>query len=297
MRELSFSVPKEYDGIRLKSFLRSYCGISARLMIRLKRESMGIARNGQHAIVTEVLKAGDTVCIRIPDDTKLHEPLSVPLAVVYEDSDLLIVDKPSGMPMYPTPGHDCDSLANAAAAYFLSKGERFSFRPVYRLDKDTTGMVVLAKNSYCAAQLAAKIEKEYVAVCEGTLMGEGTIDQPIGLKEGHSIQREVTEKGERAGTHWRALRRGGGYTLVSFRLGTGRTHQIRVHMAHIGHPLAGDDFYGGGLRFLSRQALHCMNIHFIHPVTQTEMDLSCALPNDIQSLLTVCGMEEYTKTE
>ncbi|MBW7573483.1 RluA family pseudouridine synthase [Caproiciproducens faecalis] len=291
MRELSFLVPKEYDGIRLKSFLRSYCGISARLMIRLKREPAGITRNGQHAIVTEILKAEDEVRIRMPDDTKLQEPLSVPLAVVYEDSDLLVLNKPAAMPMYPTPGHDCDSLANAAAAYFLSHGERLSFRPVYRLDKDTTGLVVLAKNSFCAAQLAGRIEKEYVAVCEGILTGEGTVDEPIGLKEGHRIQREVTDRGERAITHWRTLQNGNGYSLVSFQLKTGRTHQIRVHMAHIGHPLAGDDLYGGNLRLISRQALHCMNIHFIHPITRKRTDLSSTLPEDMRSLLGTCGME------
>ena len=296
MRELSFFVPNEYDGIGLKSFLRSYCGISSRLMIRLKREPMGITRNGLHAIVTETLKAGDAVHVRMPEDHKLHEPLSLPLAVVYEDSDLLIVNKPANMPMYPTPGHDRDSLANVAAAYFSSKGERLAFRPVYRLDKDTTGLVLLAKNPYCAARLAAKIEKEYIAVCEGAICGKGMISAPIGLKAGHKIQREVTVGGDRAVTLWKELEGGKGHTLLALQLKTGRTHQIRVHMAHIGHPLAGDDMYGGSLQLIQRQALHCMSIHFIHPVTKSELNLFCGLPEDMQALLRICGMKKYTKT-
>ena len=296
MRELSFLVPNEYDGIGLKSFLRSYCGISSRLMVRLKREPMGITRNGLHAIVTETLKAGDTVRVRMPEDQKLHEPLNLPLAVVYEDSDLLVVNKPANMPMYPTPGHDRDSLANVAAAYFSSKGERLAFRPVYRLDKDTTGLVLLAKNPYCAARLAAKIEKEYIAVCEGTLFGKGMISAPIGLKAGHKIQREVAVSGDTAVTLWKELESGKGHTLVALQLKTGRTHQIRVHMAHIGYPLAGDDMYGGSLQLIQRQALHCISIRFFHPVAKKEFDISCGLPEDMETLLITCGMKKYTKT-
>nr|WP_319487980.1 RluA family pseudouridine synthase [uncultured Caproiciproducens sp.] len=292
MRELSFLVPNEYDGIGLKSFLRSYCGISSRLMIRLKREPRGITNNDLHAIVTDILKAGDIVRIRMPDDQKQHEPLSLPLAVVYEDSDVLVVNKPADMPMYPTPGHDCDSLANVVAAYFLSMEERLAFRPVYRLDKDTTGLVVLAKNSYCAAHLAAKIEKEYIAVCEGNLFGSGMIKEPIGLKVGHKIQREVTENGDMAITLWKELQCGSGHTLLSFHLKTGRTHQIRVHMSHAGHPLAGDDLYGGSLQLIKRQALHCMGIHFVHPVTKKNLNFSSDMPDDMKDLMDACGMEK-----
>lgn len=295
MRTLEFPVPPEYGGIRLKSFLRGYCGVSARLMIRLKREPNGITVNGAQAIVTRVLCAGDTVRLNLPDDEKQPEPAPYPLSVVLEDDDLLVVEKPAGMPMYPSPGHDRDSLANAAAALFLERGRKIAFRPVYRLDRDTTGLVVLAKNAYCAARLAGKIQKEYFAVCEGILSGTGVMNAPIGLKSGHRVQREVTPNGERAVTHWRALCSGGGHTLVGVCLETGRTHQIRVHFAHMGHPLAGDDLYGGSLEQIERQALHCGNVRFAHPVTGAAVALQSSFPRDMERLLRACGMENTQK--
>ncbi len=295
MRELTFPVPAEYDGIRLKNFLRSYCRLSARLMIKLKREPMGITRNGLHAIVTEQLKAGDVIRLRMPDDDKQLKPVDLPLCIVYEDDDILIADKPADMPMYPSPGHDSDSLANAAAAYFQKKDQKIAYRPVYRLDKDTTGLVILAKNSYSAARLANSIKKEYYAVCEGEFTGSGIIDEPIGLKEGHRIQRAVSPQGERAVTAWRVLCSGKQHSLAALNLETGRTHQIRVHMAHLGHPLAGDDMYGGSCAFIARQALHCGKVRFVHPVTNQEMTFISDLPEDIESLLNVCNLKNTQK--
>lgn len=295
MRALEFPVPDEYDGIRLKNFLRSCCSVSARLMIRLKREPHGITVNGKHAIVTELLHSGDVVRLLLPEDEKRQDPVPYPLSIVFEDDDLLVVDKPAGMPMYPSPGHDRDSLANAAAALFLERGQKIAFRPVYRLDKDTTGLVVLAKNAYSAARLAGKVQKEYSAVCEGILSGEGVFDGPIGLKAGHGIQREVTPHGGKSVTRWRAVRSGGGHTLLCIRLETGRTHQIRVHFSHAGHPLAGDDMYGGSLGKISRQALHCGAIRLVHPVTGETAALQSAFPPDLKELLEACGMESTQK--
>lgn len=296
MRELSFTVPKAYEGIHLKSFLRGYCSVSSRLMVKLKRETMGITNNGQHAIVTETLMPGDIVRLLMPDDPKQLEPVALPFTVIYEDSDILVVDKPTQMPMYPTPSHDRDSLANAVAAYYLSKDEKLAFRPVYRLDKDTTGLVVLAKNSYCAALLAGKLQKEYMAICEGELRGSAIIDSPIGIKAGHRIQREVMSNGKSATTIWESLCSGNDHSLVKLQLKTGRTHQIRVHLSHLGHPLAGDDLYGGSLSLIDRQALHCSDICFVHPVTMQNLHFACDLPADMQNLLITCGMQKYTKT-
>ncbi|HEX2986424.1 MAG TPA: RluA family pseudouridine synthase [Caproiciproducens sp.] len=295
MRKLEFKVPKEYDGIRLKNFLRGFCALSSRLMIRLKREPMGITRNGQHAIVTEVLRGGDLISLLIPDDAKQLEPVPLPLSVLFEDDDILVVDKPADMPMYPAPGHDRDSLANAVAAYFQNHGEKIAFRPVYRLDKDTTGLVVLAKNSYAAARLAGAVHKEYYAICEGELSGGGTVEMPIGIKEGHGIQREVTPNGEKAKTNWQAVGWGNRHSLLKLNLETGRTHQIRVHMAHIGHPLAGDDMYGGQLDLISRQALHCGEICFSHPVTGEKMKLQSKMPQDMQEALHKCNINNTQK--
>ena len=295
MRELAFPVPLEYDGVRLKSFLRGYCGLSSRLMIKLKRQPMGITNNGLHAIVTDTLNTSDVVRILIPDDEKQLEPINLPLSVIYEDCDILVVDKPANMPMYPTPGHDSDSLANAVAAYFLNSAQKLAFRPVYRLDKDTTGLVVLAKNSYAAARLSGSIQKEYIAVCEGKLSGNGVIREPIGLKEGHRIQREVTSDGKDAITKWTAICSANRHSMVALELETGRTHQIRVHLAYLGYPLAGDDIYGGSLSLIARQALHCGKICFIHPVTALKMKFTCDLPSDMQNLLHVCNMKYVQK--
>jgi pseudouridine synthase, RluA family len=294
MRELSFPVPDGYDGIRLKNFLRGCCGVSSRLMIRLKREPMGITRNGLHAIVTETLYGGDIIRLRMPDDIKQQEPAEAPLITVYEDDDLLIVNKPAYMPMYPSPGHDRDSLANVFSARCLQREERIAFRPVYRLDRDTTGLVVLAKNPYSAARLAGQIGKEYIAVCEGELSGTGEIDAPIARKEGHGIQREVAPHGETAVTRWCSLGVGSGYSLLALELETGRTHQIRVHLSYLGHPLAGDDFYGGRIALITRQALHCGSVSFMHPYSGRAMHFDCALPEDMAALLFSCGIQ-YTQ--
>ncbi len=285
MRKLTFTVPPEMEGRKLKSFLRGPCGLSSRLMIRLKYVPMGITCNGRHARVIDLLHAGDIVELTIPEDTAALEPTAVPLDIVYEDDDLLVVNKPAGMPVHPSPGHDTDTLANAALGYFQSKGIFCAFRAVCRLDKDTTGLMVLTKNPYAAARLSGRIHKEYLAVCEGVLEGSGVIDAPIRNKEGFGICREVGEGGVEAVTHWTAVSQKDGCTLLRLWLETGRTHQIRVHLSSIGHPLAGDDMYGGSTDRIDRQALHCCLAVFTHPVTGTELRFCAPLPADMRVLI------------
>lgn len=296
MRQLTFKVSQEFDGIMVKSFLRGYCGVSARLLVKLKRQPCGLTVNGIRVRSIDILHNGDIICITMQDDEKQLEPNAMPVCIAFEDDDVLVVDKPFDMPIYPSPSHDCDSLANAVAAYYLAHGEKLAFRPVYRLDKDTSGLIVLAKNAYSAAKLAFTIQKEYTAICEGILSGSGTIDLPIQLKEGHGIQREaVREGGIPAVTHWQAVDSGKEHTLLKLRLETGRTHQIRVHLSHIDHPLAGDDMYGGSLEHIGRQALHCSQVSFIHPVTEKSVLLSSNLPDDMQELAFSCGFSKCTK--
>lgn len=285
MRTISFPVDQEYDGVTLKGFLRGRHGLSSGLFAELKRIPGGLKRNGNPVIATDVLRAGDYVILSLPNETLSAEPVSLPLNVVYEDDDLLAVDKPSGMPMYPTPGHDRDSLANAFSARCAEAGETCAFRPVYRLDSNTTGLTVLAKNRYAASVLAGKVNKTYLAICEGVLRGEGEIDRPIGLKPGHTIQRAVRADGKRAVTLWHCLGAGECHSLISITLETGRTHQIRVHFSDIGHPLAGDDMYGGHSTEIRRHALHCSRICFCHPVTERLLVLNCPLPPDMAHLL------------
>lgn len=285
MREIKFSVPEQYDGVTLRGFLRCFVKLSARQMAKLKRQPRGILRNGGAVIAPDLLHAGDSIVLTFQDNEKSMPPAPLALPVIYEDEDLLVADKPAFMPMYPCPGHDGDSLANAVSYLQASEGKEYAFRPVYRLDRDTTGLVLLAKNPYAASRLAGNIRKTYLAICEGYLNGSGLIDQPIGLKPGHSIQRAVVPEGQKAVTRWRSLFAGKRHSLIVVRLKTGRTHQIRVHFSAAGYPLAGDDMYGGSLDFIDRQALHCARISFLHPVSGKRMRFSSPLPDDMRALL------------
>lgn len=285
MRRLVFSVPPEYVGTSLKGFLSSFCRLSVRQTAKLKRVPGGICRNGFPASTPEILKTGDRIALTFPDDRKIPEPAFLPLPVAYEDRDLLVVKKPAFMPMVPSPGHDRDTLANAVAWLEKERGESFAFRPVFRLDRDTTGLVVLAKNAYAASRLSGKVSKLYLAVCDGRLEGEGKIQLPVGRKPGHTIQRAVIPGGKPAVTLWRSLRAGNSHSLLALKLRTGRTHQIRVHLSALGHPLSGDTMYGGEVSGIGRQALHCCRILLRHPVTGRRLCLKSGLPEDMRSLI------------
>lgn len=285
MRKIVFSVSPAYEGILLRGYLRNVVCLSARQTAKLKRVPGGITRNGRPITAPEQLHSGDTVCIVFPEDKKLSTPVKLPICIVYEDEDVLVVEKPPAMPMYPCPGHDRDSLANAVAYLQSCSGRFYSYRPVYRIDKDTSGLVLIAKNPFAASRLSGKVQKTYLAICEGKLTGSGTICRPIGLKPGHSIQRAVRPDGEKAVTQWRSVCRSEELSLVAVHLKTGRTHQIRVHFSSLGFPLAGDDMYGGSLERISRQALHCAEICFHHPVTGKRMRFRSVLPEDMVCLV------------
>lgn len=285
MRTLTFTVPKEWDQTKLKVYLRSYCNLSARLLAKQKRVEMGLTINGVHGRANDLLKTGDQVCVNLPDIKKDIEPVHLPLSIVYEDQDIIVIDKDWSMPIYPTAGHDNDSLANALFYYYRQSGVTLGFHPVYRLDKDTSGLIVIAKHGYAAAALSKSIEKEYTAICQGQIEGASTIDAPIRLKEGYTIQREVAKQGQHAITHWKAVCHKNNHTLLHIRLETGRTHQIRVHFSHLGYPLAGDDMYGGHLDKISRQALCCSKVLFVHPVTGQRIELECPPPKDMMAVL------------
>lgn len=285
MRALTFTVPKEWEQSKLKVFLRGYCNLSARLLTKQKRVKMGLTINGEHGRANDLLKTGDVVCVNLPDIEKDIEAVPLPLSIVYEDDDIIVINKDWSMPIYPTAGHDRDSLANALFYHYQIHGVKLGFHPVYRLDKDTSGLIVIAKHGYAAAVLSKSIEKEYTAVCEGVLKGEGTIDVPIRLKEGYTIQREVAKDGQRAVTHWKVVGGTNHHTLLQIRLETGRTHQIRVHFSHIGHPLAGDDMYGGHLNGIGRQVLCCSKVLFVHPVTGHRIELACPPQDDMMALV------------
>ena len=258
---LRFLVPENWEGALLKDFLRKEAGVTARLLSRLKRTEGGIRLNGVPVFVIVRLRAGDVVELFPPAGSTQAPGADLPFPVLAEDDRLIIVNKPAGMPVHPSPGHDCDSLLNAFSGWLEREGRgALAFRPLYRLDKDTTGLMLLAKDGYTAARLPEYLQKTYWAVCEGKLQGEGTIALPIGLEPGSRIRRCTREQAVNpvpAVTHWKVLAGDGSHTLLALTLETGRTHQIRVHLSSIGCPLAGDDLYGGSRTVISRQALHC----------------------------------------
>ncbi|MCO7136964.1 RluA family pseudouridine synthase [[Clostridium] leptum] len=288
---LRFPVPAECDGMRLKTFLRGRCGVSYRLVVRLKHVPMGMTMGGRLIRTIDPVHVGQVVELRLPPDTKTAQPMgSGDLRVLFEDAHLLIVDKPAGMAVHPSAGREDNTLLGAAAAYRKEHGEEGAFRPVGRLDRDTSGIMVLAKHTHAAHLLNGQIKKWYLAICLGELQGDGTIDLPLRIKEGHSIQREVGEGGQNAVTHWKSLAVGRGKTLLGVRIETGRTHQIRAHMAHIGHPLAGDTMYGPGGDGIGRHALHCGAVGLTHPVSGQCIHLDAPLPDDMRRLLEQMGI-------
>lgn len=274
----------------IHDFLKDH-GYSSSVIRRLKETENGITRNGVWARVHERLAPGDLLTLTLAEDSSSENIVAshLPLPIVYEDDDLLIINKPTGMPIHPSQGNFNNTLANACAWYFEQKGEPFTYRCINRLDRDTTGLLILARHMYSASLLSSmvakrEIHREYRALAQGLVPEKGTITAPIGRVCGSTIEREVNyETGEYACTHFRRL----AYneekkcSLVSLKLDTGRTHQIRVHMKHIGHPLPGDFLYNPDYRLIGRQALHSFRLIFFHPITGELMDFTAPLPEDM----------------
>ena len=282
--EIKFTAGDDHGG-DLKTFLRRRCGVSASLLAQLKREERGLLINGVHARSVDSVSCGDVVTITLPDDKSDIPPVDIPVTVLFEDEHIIAFDKPPFLTAHPVRGHQGDTLANAAAFHAMKRGESYSFRAVNRLDRDTSGVLLCAKNAYCAYALPKTVKKVYVGICEGVVTSPGTIDAPIRVKEGHTIERETGEGGVPAVTHYTPIKTANGHTLLRFDLETGRTHQIRVHMASIGHRLAGDDMYGGSRALIDRQALHCAEMTFIHPVTKEKIKIISPLPKEFNEVL------------
>lgn len=272
-----------------RNYLRKICGLTARSMTVLKAAEGGITCGGVLLRSCDTVNAGDVIEIRLPDDVNEIEPAAGTLQVIYEDDYLLVVNKPPMMPVHPTKVHQLDTLANVISYYQHSKGENYTFRALNRIDKDTSGCVLIAKDRLSYA-MVSDIEKRYFAVCEGLITSPGTIDSPISLQHGSKIVRCVSSSGQRAVTHYAPLATGGGHTLLQLKLETGRTHQIRCHLSSIGHPIAGDDLYGGNRSLIQRQALHCRDVSFCHPMSRAPLSLSAEVPQDIDKLLRKCGI-------
>ena len=292
METLFFTVPTEYDGATVQVFLRQRCGLSWRTVVRLKHNPGGITVNGEQRRSIDRVFAGEELKLCFPEDAVRIEGADLPLSVVYEDESVLVVDKPAYLAVHPSAGKPEPTLANAVVGYYQRQGQSLSFRPTNRLDRNTSGLLLAAKNAHVAFALAHKVEKAYLAIVLGELRGEGTVNQPIRIKEGCCITREVGEGGKDSITHYEALATDGNVTLVRLRLETGRTHQIRVHMAWLGHPLAGDTMYGTDEAVMPRHALHCAEMIFEHPLTGKQIHLHSTLPNDMAACLREHGLED-----
>ena len=287
-RHFKYIIPEESNHTTILNFLKKKDYPHA-VIVHLKKTPNGILLNGTWEYVNTVLKTGDVLEIALIEQESSEKipPIYAPFSIVYEDEDILVIDKPANMPIHPSLNHYENTLANAVCYYFASKNIPYTFRCVNRLDKNTTGLTIIAKHMLSSAILSQdvaikRIEREYLAIVSGETDDFGTIDAPIGRKEASTIERQIDyENGERAVTHYRKISTKNGYTLLSLRLDTGRTHQIRVHMSSIGHPLIGDFLYHPTSNELPRQALHSHKLHFIHPITKETMEFTAPMPQDM----------------
>ncbi|MBE6575255.1 MAG: RluA family pseudouridine synthase [Ruminococcaceae bacterium] len=288
-------IDAERAGKTVFDVLRRELGFSNRLLARLKQDERGILVDGERVTVRYPLRRGQRLTLAVEDRSQSETilPVDLPVSVLYEDEFLWGVNKPPEMPTHPSHGHYDDTLANALAWYAAQRGEPFVFRPVNRLDRNTSGVVLIARDQRAAGVLARtmqqrQMKKRYLALLDGELYPDaGTLSAPIRRRAESIIFREVCGEGEgdEAITAWRVLARDGGYTLVEASPETGRTHQLRVHFAHLGCPIHGDDLYGNAAEDMPRQALHASTLTFPHPVTGEEIILKAPLPEDFRNLL------------
>ena len=291
-RIFNYTIPTEYDGHTLLDFLKDR-HFSSSVITHLKRTENGILLNGVWGRVRDILHTNDilTICLIEEEASDNIVPVNLPLDIVYEDEDIMIINKASNMPIHPSQGNYHNTLANAVAYYFQKKQESFTYRCINRLDRDTTGLLILAKHMYSASILSnmvqrREIQREYLALAYGEVPKHGTITAPIARVDGSTIERCVNEtNGEYACTHYQTLLYKNGYSLVSLKLETGRTHQIRVHMKHIGHPLPGDFLYNPDYSVIGRQALHSYRLSFQHPVSGKIMNFVAELPADMKKII------------
>ncbi|MBQ8786597.1 MAG: RluA family pseudouridine synthase [Oscillospiraceae bacterium] len=291
---IEFIADGSCNGMNCGDFLRR-CGVSRRLITKLKRVPMGLTRNGELIRTIDIVHTGDVVTLKNVDESLLepNELLSVPIA--YEDENLIIFNKPSGMPVHPSIKHQGDTLGNCFSAMY----PQLTFRPINRLDKDTSGLCAVAKNAHSANFYGGKIDKVYYAVTEGKPIPDRKfngiewtdtdscyrINAPIGRAGESIIRREVRSDGQYAVTNYTIIKGTDEHSLVRVSLETGRTHQIRVHFSSVGHPLAGDDFYGGSLEHCKVQALHCGEMHFPSLKGGEMIKVSCPLRRDMADLV------------
>lgn len=287
---LEYIISSDTNPVTVLDFLKQE-GFSRHILSSMKNSSGNcIVLNGERGFGRSVLKEGDRLVVTVPEVESGENIIrtEMNLDILYEDEDILVINKPAGMPVHPSMGNYENTLANGIAWYFSQKGEDFVYRCINRLDRDTTGALILAKNPLSAAVLSVQmkrrqIRRTYLALVDGVLPESGVVDAPIARMEGSVITREVNfETGESAVTHYERLAVGRYYSLAELHLETGRTHQIRVHMKYIGHPLPGDYLYHPDYRRIQRQPLHSFQLEFTHPITKEPMLFTAPVPEDFR---------------
>ena len=297
MTEFTHTVTPEESGLEVKDIMRQRFDFSARLRNRIKREKL-VMLNGRQTEGWIKTAAGDIISITLPDEQSHFPPQDIPVYPVFEDEHLLILNKQPGLIVHPTKGHPTGTVANALMHYMEKTGHRFKIRFVNRLDMDTSGLLVVAKNAYCQNDYTRQmkeglVEKRYVAIVRGHMDSDtGVIDLPIGRPDPVDVRRGVMKDGAPSVTRYKVLERlpsmsyDTEHTLVELLLETGRTHQIRVHMSHIGHPVLGDWLYGGeNVHLIERQALHAAKLSFCHPMTGKQLHIEAPVPDDMLQAL------------
>lgn len=276
----------------VKEVLKAEFSMSDRLLLKLKKLDR-IYLNGDVTSVNHLVLENDLIeCyLDYEEDNSNIVPTEMPLNIIYEDEAYIVVNKPAGIPVHPSMDHYTDSLSNGIAFYFNQIGLKKKIRPVNRLDKDTSGIVIFAKNEYIQECLVRQMKskefiKKYIAVVNGNLDNfEGTINAPIARKEGSIIERCVSETGDIAITHYKVLKRKTDFDIVECILETGRTHQIRVHFAYLGHSLLSDTLYGTSSSLINRQALHAYEVEFTHPLSKKKVKYIATVPEDLNKLM------------
>lgn len=296
MRTLRYQIAPEHEGMNVERYLKQQHGYSSRTIVKLKHYEQGMRLNGAHTRTIDLLHAGDVLEITFLDSEEhgvehfIRSNRQVEIA--YEDDDLLVFNKPADMPCHQSCGHAADTLANVFAAHCDQLGMDLMYRPLNRLDRDTSGAVLIAKNRFAAASVTNNFHKTYQAILDGVPpQSEGRVDASIRREFPEEMRRIVSPDGQRAITNYRVLAVQDGYSLVDFVLETGRTHQIRVHMAHLGCPVLGDIMYGRKSEMIARQALHCRYIAFTQPVSRQPVGVRCTMPEDMQEVCTKLGLK------